>query len=245
MKICELLSKKQHNLWEHKPITIAFLGDSVTQGCFDCYLTSANGLETVFDYKSAYSTRVREILNILYPNVQVNIINSGISGDCAAWGVKRLERDILSYNPDLTVVSYGLNDSSKGRDGITEYISSLETIFSALKDRGAEVVFLTQNYTNTEISPHLKEEKLINLAKSFSENIQNSGVLKAYFEEAVKSCEKYNIKVCDLYAVWEKMNDAGVNTTELLANKLNHPIKEMHYYIAIKLIETMLGVNNA
>ena len=243
MKICELLSRKQSNLWEHKPITIAFLGDSVTQGCFECYLTSTNGLETVFDYKNVYSTRVREILNILYPTVQVNIINSGISGDCAAWGVKRLERDILSYNPDLVVVSYGLNDSSKGMDGIKEYIHSLETIFLSLKDKETEIVFLTQNYMNTQISPHLKEEKFINLAKSFSENTQNSGVLKAYFEEAIKSCEKYNVKVCNLYAAWEKINNAGVNTTELLANKLNHPIREMHYYIAIKLIETMLEVS--
>jgi hypothetical protein len=40
--------------------------------------------------------------------------------------------------------------------------------------------------------------------------------------------------------VWEKLEQAGVDVTELLANKLNHPIREFHYYMAMKLIETML-----
>lgn len=38
------------------------------------------------------------------------------------------------------------------------------------------------------------------------------------------------------------MADGGVDTTELLANKINHPIKEYHYYIAIKLLETMFEI---
>ena len=29
------------NMFEEKPVTIAFLGDSVTQGCFECYFTDA------------------------------------------------------------------------------------------------------------------------------------------------------------------------------------------------------------
>ena len=94
MKIIELLDKKSKNIYENKPITIAFLGDSVTQGCYECYLTSPISLETVFDVKNAYSTRIREMLNILYPNVQINIINSGVSGDSAPSGVERFDRDM-------------------------------------------------------------------------------------------------------------------------------------------------------
>ena len=112
MKIVELLKEKQANINSAKSITIAFLGDSVTQGCFECYLTSTGALQTVFDYKCAYSTKLRELLNFLYPSVQVNVINSGISGDGAHGGVARIDRDILPFHPDLTIVSYGLNDSN-------------------------------------------------------------------------------------------------------------------------------------
>jgi lysophospholipase L1-like esterase len=196
-------------------------------------------LQTVFDYKSAYSTRIREILNILYPSAQVNIINSGISGDSAPVGLSRLERDILSCNPDLVVVSYGLNDSTGGREKISAYTDALDGIFAKLKERGIETIFLTQNYMNTKTSPHLRDELFINLSKSFAGNVQNSGVLKEYFQAARAVCEKYGVKVCDLYPVWEKLEKSGVDVTELLSNKLNHPIREIHYYMAMKLVETM------
>ena len=181
MKIKQLFANKQDNLVGQKPVTIAFLGDSVTQGCYECYLTSPSSLQTVFDYKSAYSTRVKEILNILYPNVQINVINSGISGDSARVGLSRIERDVLSYNPDLVVVSYGLNDAVIG-DKIT-YLSSLETIFATLKKRNIEVIFLTQNFMNTDVSVHLRDELFIKLANDFGK-IQNEGRLKEYFEGA-------------------------------------------------------------
>lgn len=240
MKIIELLKQKQEGLIKNKPVTIAFLGDSVTQGCFECYLTGPDSLQTVFDYKSAYSTRVREILNLLYPSVQINIINSGVSGDSAPVGLQRLERDVLSYNPDLVIISYGLNDSTGGKEGIGKYTSALEEIFSQLKKKNIETIFLTQNYMNTKTSPHLKEELFINLSKTFASDVQNSGVLKAYFAAAREVCEKYGVKICDLYPVWEKLEKAGVDVTELLANKLNHPIRELHYYMAMKIVETIL-----
>ncbi len=239
MRVGELLKKKQENLTDNQPVTIAFLGDSVTQGCFECYIESPNTVQTVFDYKSAYSTRLKEILNLLYPSVQINVINSGISGDSAPSGYTRLERDILSSHPDLVIVSYGLNDSGYGMEGMETYKTALKNIFQELKANGVEIIFLTQNYMNTTVSPHLHEPLFLQLAENFSK-IQNAGILKAYFGEAKKLCEEYGIPVCDMYPVWEKMEQSGVNVTELLANKFNHPIREFHYYIAIKLIEAIL-----
>ncbi|MGI6704940.1 MAG: hypothetical protein ACOX6S_01315 [Clostridia bacterium] len=50
MKIVELLSRKNSDLYGTKPITLAFLGDSVTQGCFEVFQVGENGLDTVYDY---------------------------------------------------------------------------------------------------------------------------------------------------------------------------------------------------
>ena len=41
------------------------------------------------------------------------------------------------------------------------------------------------------------------------------------------------------------MIDAGVNVTELLANKINHPTREFHYLFAISLLETMFELTSA
>lgn len=240
MKIVEKIKAKQNNRMQNKPITIAFLGDSVTQGCFECYKTGATSIETVFDYNSAYSTRMRELLTLLYPSVQFNIINSGISGDSAEGGVGRLERDILSYSPDAVIVSFGLNDSTRGLGALNRYTDALDAIFTRLAEADCDVIFLTQNFMCSETSPHLTDELMINSARDFAA-IQNGGVLAAYFDAARELAARHGVPVCDIYRVWKMMSAASVNTTELLANKLNHPVRELHYYTAIKLLELLLA----
>ena len=37
MNIMKLLAEKAKDNWNAGPVTIAFLGDSVTQGCFEVY----------------------------------------------------------------------------------------------------------------------------------------------------------------------------------------------------------------
>ena len=93
---------------------------------------------------------------------------------------------------------------------------------------------------NTKVSPAFKEQDLIDLANSFANNVQNCGVLHTYFEEDRKICRKFGVQICDLHPIWERLIELGIDTTELLANKLNHPIREFHYYRAIKLVETIL-----
>ena len=241
MKIVEKFKEKAADKRSVRPLTIAFLGDSVTQGCFECYLTGPSSLETVYDKNSAYHNYFAKILSVLYPEVPVNIINAGISGDSAPQGLLRLDRDVLSYNPDLVVVCFGLNDSGKGLEGIKVYTDALEAIFKKLADEGKEVIFMTPNMMNTSISPHLKEEHLINVANRIGK-IQTDGVLDEYIEEAKKACEKYNVTVCDCYTKWKKLSECGINITELLANKINHPTREMNWMFAYSLVETMLGI---
>ena len=106
---------------------------------------------------------------------------------------------------------------------------------------GTETIFLTQNFMCEKTSARLKDDFFIELSENFSK-VQNDGILKEYMNAAKELCKKYGVKVCDLYPVWEKLKESGADVTELLANKLNHPVREYHYYIAIKLIETILGI---
>lgn len=240
MKIADKLAKKQGSFWGEKPVTIAFLGDSVTHGCFELVKYPDGRIDTVYEYKNAYSTRVREMLNLLYPSAQINIINSGISGDSAAGGLNRINRDVLNYHPDLVVVSFGLNDSGNREAGLESYLNNLRQIFKITKAACIETVFLTQNYMAENVSHTLTDPDYANIAK-FCAETQNSGILEKYFTEAKKVCEEEGVRVCDIYDSWDKMARAGVNVTELLANKINHPCREMHYYIAMKLVETFLS----
>ena len=48
-----------------------------------------------------------------------------------------------------------------------------------------------------------------------------------YMESAVALANDMGILVCDCYQEWKKLA-ATQDTTKLLANHINHPIKEMH-----------------
>ena len=110
MKIIEKMSAKTNDHMNHEGVTIAFLGDSVTQGCFEIYKKENNEIETVFDQRYSYERSVVDFLSMFFPMVPINTINAGISGDNTGRGVKRVERDVIRHLPDLTVVCYGLND---------------------------------------------------------------------------------------------------------------------------------------
>ena len=237
MNILEKCRKKQNDIYGEPSVTIVFLGDSVTQGCFECY-KKADSIETVFDAASAFGARLKYMLNLLYPKIQVNVIDSGISGDSAKGGLKRIERDVLRFAPDLVVVGFALNDSTRGREAAEDYEKDLTEIVERVKSAGSECILLTPNAMCTGVSPHLTEFMsgyAVNFAK-----IQNDGTLDEYVKRIKTVAENENIPVCDVYDKWKKMIATGVDVTELLANKLNHPIREMHYYTAFMLLQTIL-----
>ncbi|MBQ7793655.1 MAG: GDSL family lipase [Clostridia bacterium] len=239
MNITKIFTEKKNDLWNAKCPTIAFLGDSVTQGCFDCYIKENGEIETYFEQDYTYHGYIKKIFAHLYPNVPVNIINAGISGDNAVHASQRLAQDVLKFSPDLTVVCFGLNDSGGGLEGIPAYSEALKKIFTELKNVGSEVIFMTPNMMNTRISCHLKEEKLIEAAKGCM-NAQVNGILEAYLEKAKETAKECDVRICDVYAKWKLMYQNGVDTTEILANKINHPTHMMNWVFAYSLVEEMM-----
>lgn len=240
MNIMKLLAGKARDNWNAGPVTIAFLGDSVTQGCFEVYEKSKGEIETVFDKSHAYHNYVAKIFSVLFPSVPVNIINAGISGDCAPHALERIERDVLRYHPDLTVVCFGLNDCGEGVENVDKYVNALRGIFRKLQEAGSEIIFMTPNMMNTHISCHITKSPFMEIAEASMQN-QNEGILECYVENAKKVCRECRIVVCDCYEKWKALYRSGVDITELLANKINHPAREMNWLFAVSLVETMVS----
>lgn len=238
MKIIEKIKNKSNDLYEHRQPVIAFTGDSVTQGCFELYVKDKGIVKTVFDCSEAYAEKVKKIFSLLFPETNITIVNAGLSGNRAEKGSKRLEEDVLSVSPDLTVVCYGLNDANLKQDGLEIYKASLRKIFNDLKDASSEVIFMTPNMCTNRIDYSIKEKEIKEAADRVATTI-NEGWLEKYIEEAKKVCEEENIPVCDCYSLWKKLDDGGVDITSLLSNKVNHPIKEMHWMFAYELVKTM------
>ena len=65
MKIIEKISRKANDRHNHPAVTIAFLGDSITEGCFDVYMDDNGKIATYVDQARVYHTVVKEIFGKL------------------------------------------------------------------------------------------------------------------------------------------------------------------------------------
>lgn len=238
MKIIEKIKEKSRNLENGNIPTIVFLGDSVTQGCFEIYLEEEKKFQTVFDGEHAYHRYVAKIFGMLYPNTPINIINAGISGDNMAHCYERLEKDVLRFSPDLIVVSLGLNDATGGEQGLLTYTENLRKIYAKAQEFGSELIFLTENMSNTYVKYDMKDE--FKKTAQLTMKMQNEGMLKKFFDAAKEVSLEFSVPVCDVYSKWCLLAEHGVDTTALLANHINHPIREMNWLFAYSLLETMM-----
>lgn len=238
MKIIDKIEHKSKNLLKGDIPTIVFLGDSVTQGCFEIYLNQEKKIQTVFDGEHAYHRYLSKIFSVLYPNTPINIINAGISGDDIQRCYERLEKDVLKYSPDLVVVSTGLNDVTGFEEWLPEYKKFLGKIYDKVQKAGSELIYLTENMMNTYVKYDMNEA--FKETAQLTMGLQNSGLLEKFFEAAKEVSKEYNVPVCDVHSKWCILAKHGVDTTALLANDINHPIREMNWLFAYSLVEIMM-----
>ena len=224
MKIKETIYLDRQGLEEHGPITIVALGDSVTHGAV---AFGEINYETV--YWNVLRKKILEVRNYM----PVNVINAGIGGINAKESIKRLDKQVICHNPDLVIVCFGLNDVN---GTLEEYISSLTEIFERCKNCGADVIFMTPNMLNTYVSDDTKEDYKNYAARTAS--FQNDGKMDTFMEEAKKLALSMDVTVCDCYSKWKELSKTE-DTTMLLANRINHPKKEMHTLFADMLFDVI------
>ncbi len=226
MTVKEKLNMDLMGLRENGAINIVAFGDSVTHGS----LSGCNNYETV------YWNRLKQKLNAIRDSVPVNVINAGIGGVTAKMSVQRIERDVLCHHPDLVIVCFGLNDVN---GELNDYLEPLKEIFTRCKESGAEVIFMTPNMLNTYVAEDV-EERYIEYA-GVTASFQTGGRMDLYMTEAVKTARESGVEVCDCYKEWKKLYESGADITKLLANRINHPVSEMHELVADMLLKLLWG----
>ncbi len=226
MRVKDKLKLDYEGLVKYGAINIVAFGDSVTHG--------AVGPDEI-SYETVYWNLLRKKLNAVCDYVPVNVINAGIGGITAQGSVDRMERDVFSHHPDLVIVCFGLNDVN---GELEEYLSALERIFAECNKRGTQTIFMTPNMLNTYVAEDT-EEKFREYARKTAE-MQNNGRMDKYMESAVQLAERMGISVCDCYSEWKKLSEAE-DITMLLANRINHPVREMHELFADSLFKAVMN----
>lgn len=225
MEIREKLFMSREELQKEGAITIVVFGDSVSHGGL---------VGDIYHYDTVYWNRLRNKLMAVRNYVPVNVINAAIGGTGAKESVERLPKQVLTHCPDLVIVCFGLNDVNGTKE---DYLSSMRTIFEACQNSGSEVIFLTPNMLNTYVAEDVAEVHRSYAA--VTAEFQNNGRMDDYIESAVALAESMGVAVCDCYSEWKKLSETQ-DITMLLANRINHPTREMHELFAQKLFEMIL-----
>ena len=239
LRITEKFKRKNINVNNDSPVKIAFLGDSVTHGCFETDEKGNGVIDCTYDNNSVYHTLLKKRLEAVFPKCPVSVINAGISGGGAKDGYNRLSRDILSVNPDLVVVCFGLNDVHGREAGLEEYLRNMKNILCELKDKNIEAVVMTPNMMCTYLVPQICDA-LKGTANACAE-LQNGGMMDRYMDSLKSLCAELQIPVCDCYNIWKNMEKTGADIPWLLSNHINHPTRELHELFASELFRLIIG----
>ena len=119
-------------------ITVAYIGGSITEGY--------NAGTTEF-----YAKTCTDLLQGYFPDITVTGVNAGISGTPSLLGNLRLERDVLSADPDFVFVEFAVNDGQEA-DYKNAYESLVRTLLTQEKDIAVVLLFtvLDSGYTCQE-----------------------------------------------------------------------------------------------
>lgn len=130
---------------------IVFAGDSVT----DMGSTQPVG-EGLFDNLGRSYVRVVENYLVTgYPELNIRITNSGISGNTSRDLLERFDRDVVSLNPDWVSICIGINDVWRQFDTPAmldcqvqpdEYEKNVEEMILRVKDKVKGIFILSPYY---------------------------------------------------------------------------------------------------
>ena len=155
---------------------IVFAGDSVTDGGSEQPVG-----EGLFDKLGrGYVRIVENLLAAGYPELNLRITNSGVSGNTSRMLLQRFERDVVSLNPQWVSICIGINDVWRQFDcpGILdaqvmpeEYEANLESMILQVKDKVKGVFILSPYYmeSNKKDAMRARMDEYVAISKALAE----------------------------------------------------------------------------
>ncbi|QGQ99469.1 hypothetical protein EHS13_33725 [Paenibacillus psychroresistens] len=213
-----------------RAVTYVAFGDSITHG----------GMEYgVHEHIQLYHQLLKSKIVERYPLTLINVINSGVGGDSAVNALSRLERDVLMYKPDLVTIMFGANDAHGGEAGLPAYAAAIHQMITAIRTQtAAEIIILTPPMMAQKDNPLIHDAHREKLSSFFETELR--GFTRLYVEALHKIANEEALPILDVYAMWEQMEQAGVDIHQRFANGLNHPDREFHAELASSLYTKLI-----
>ena len=186
------LSKTKSILDNGGTLNVIGFGDSITAG------GEATKLELRFQQ------RYINHLHSLYPNATIKLENGATGGDATPQGLKRLNDKVLSQDPDLVLVGFGMNDHNVRGVTPEQFEDNLINITKKIQDKtGAEILLFSAFPPN----PNWKF---------------GSHRMELYSTATQRAAQRTNSAFADVYSIWMKVLERK-DLPSLLGNNINHP----------------------
>ena len=224
-----------------KPVfKIVCFGDSTTDAGF---WSSDPNYSKEYGNLKVYSQWLEEVLTKEFSKT-VKVINSGISGDTTNDAKTRFQKDVLSHNPNLVIIQFGVNDQCIRQDlGLKTAIVSLEQFaynilffISRIRRTGASIILMTPGillWNETFKSKFFEKPYLIN------ETYGLNGYLELYNQMLRKIAKAENIRLIDIFKYQLEYNaQENQSLLELLPDGL-HPNNKGHKFIADIIVKEL------
>ena len=174
-----------------------------------------------------------------YPDARV--INSGIGGNTSTQMLARLDQDVLSHHPQVTLVMTGLNDAEyidpgaiprdTPRVSLDVFADQLRQIIRRVRDGGGRVLLLT---------PNPMTGKYPYASLGYYKGHEINSALESYAASVRSVALETHTDLVDVYAAWIHMP----NYDRFLPDGV-HPNREGHRRIAELILPRLLNIMQA
>ena len=201
---------------------ILMIGDSVT----DCNRREEN---TAF-LGDSYPHLVASELYLKYPELNIKVINKGISGDTSKMLIDRWQEDVLDNNPDILTILIGINDVWRHYDcpdpskrvSKADYIKNMRYMIESLIHTAKKIIVLSPFYLEEDMTKPMKAQA------------------SEYINALRKLVTEYDVVFIDLQAEFEKlMKKYSAEQLSFKSDKI-HPTMFGQYIISKLIIEELI-----
>lgn len=218
---------------EPKPGGIVMFGDSTT---------APRGSLKV------YATRVETMLQSIGSSLGVH--NAGIGGNTTRDALKRLQTDVLKYQPRIVVMQFGINDSAVDvwrnppattpRVPLAEYLDNLRRMIVAAQQAKAKVILMTTNPLRW--TSKLKDVYGKPPYNPAAEDGFDSATLAGYNEALRKLAAELKVPLVDVRAAYPEFAAKHQTTIEGMLLDGMHPNDLGQQLVAEMLVPAIRGV---
>jgi len=174
---------------------IVFLGDSITQ--------AGAGPQ-------GYVSLVRKDIEATLPDLKVEVIGAGISGNKVPDLEARLDRDVISKQPTVVVIYIGINDVWHSQNGRgtpkADFEAGLKRIIGKVNDAGARVILCTPSVIGEKTDGSNPLDVMLDEYSAISR--------KVAADTKSQLLDLHKLFLCDLEAHNPKQLEQGVLTSD-------------------------------